>query len=78
VSKGKCIINYSKLDPDDRESVQLETFDQHFAPIRQWHQITNPFNEACHIIEIQYGEACNEKDIEKVEDYSETLSVKKV
>ena len=25
----------------------------------QWHQITNPFKEKCHIIEIQYGEACD-------------------
>lgn len=67
VSKGACVVNYSKLDPNNRLNIQLETFDQFFAPVGQWHQITNPFNDPCHIIEIQYGEACIETDIERVE-----------
>lgn len=67
VSQGSCIVNYSKQDPDERHSTQLETFDQYFAPVREWHQITNPFNDPCHIIEIQYGEACVEIDIERAE-----------
>ena len=31
--------------------------------------ITNPFDETCHLIEIQYGEACVEEDIERVDYY---------
>jgi mannose-6-phosphate isomerase-like protein (cupin superfamily) len=30
-----------------------------------WHQITNPFNETCKIIEIQYGKETIEEDIER-------------
>lgn len=67
VSQGSCVVNYSKQDPDERHTTQLETFDQYFAPVGEWHQITNPFNDPCHIIEIQYGEACVEIDIERAE-----------
>jgi len=34
-----------------------------------WHQITNPFEEDCHIIEIQYGDAVVEEDIERLNYY---------
>ena len=70
VSKGSCKVNYSKDGPDDKQAIQLQTFDHFLAPVGQWHQITNPFNETCHIIEIQYGEACDEDDIERTEFYS--------
>ncbi len=70
VSKGSCVVNYSKFDPDDKKSVQLNMFDHYLVPLGQWHQITNPFRDSCHIIEIQYGEACDEEDIERTEYYS--------
>ena len=70
VSKGSCIVNYSKEDPDKKQSVKLNKFDHYLVPVGDWHQITNPFQEACHLIEIQYGEACIEDDIERTEYYS--------
>jgi cytidyltransferase-like protein len=70
ISKGSCIVNYSKDDPDNKQSIQLDTFDHYLVPLGQWHQITNPHAEVCHIIEIQYGEACIEEDIERTEYYS--------
>ena len=70
VSKGSCIVNYSKNDPNEKESKRLDKFDQYLVPLGEWHQITNPFNEVCHIIEIQYGEACIEDDIERTEYYN--------
>ena len=70
VSKGSCIVNYSKNDPDEKENIQLNKFDHYLVPLGEWHQITNPFKEACHLIEIQYGEACIEDDIERTEYYS--------
>jgi len=70
ISKGSCIVNYSKDDPDNKQSIQLDTFDHYLVPLGQWHQITNPYAEVCHIIEIQYGEACIEEDIERTEYYS--------
>ena len=70
VSKGSCIVNYSKNDPDKKENIQLNKFDHYLVPLGEWHQITNPFTETCHLIEIQYGEACIEDDIERTEYYS--------
>ena len=69
VSKGSCVINYSKDSPDNRNSITLNKFDQYNVPLEEWHQITNPFDQPCHIIEIQYGEAVIEEDIERVEYY---------
>ena len=71
VSKGKCVVNYSKGNPEDRLSVTLEKFDEYNVPVGDWHQITNPFDEPCHIIEIQFGEECIEEDIERVDYYEE-------
>ncbi len=70
VSKGSCVVNYSKDDPDKKENIQLNKFDHYLVPLGEWHQITNPFDETCHLIEIQYGEECVEDDIERTEYYS--------
>ena len=71
VSKGSCVVNFSKSTPDKKENIQLNKFDHYLVPLKQWHQITNPHNEPCHIIEIQYGEACIEEDIERTEYYKQ-------
>ena len=70
VSKGSCIVNYSKNEPDNKKNIQLNQFDHYLVPVGEWHQITNPFDETCHLIEIQYGEQCIEDDIERTEYYS--------
>ena len=70
VSKGSCVVYFSKNDPDKKKNIQLNKFDNYFVPLGEWHQITNPFDETCHLIEIQYGEACVEDDIERTEYYS--------
>jgi cytidyltransferase-like protein len=71
VSKGSCIVNYSKDDPDNKQNITLNKFDHYIVPVGEWHQITNPFEETCHLIEIQYGEKCVEEDIERTEYYKE-------
>lgn len=71
VSKGSCIVNYSKDDPDNKQNIKLSKFDHYLVPLGEWHQITNPFKETCHLIEIQYGEECVEDDIERTEYYQE-------
>lgn len=35
-----------------------------------WHQAYNPYEQPCHIIEIQYGQETNEDDIERLEYYN--------
>lgn len=71
VSEGQCVVNYSKDSPDKKEKIKLEKFDHYFVPVEEWHQITNPYKETCHIIEIQYGEECEEEDILRTEMYNE-------
>ena len=69
VSKGSCVVNYSHDDPNNKKSIQLNQFDHYLVPVGDWHQITNPYDTACHLIEIQYGEECIEDDIERTEYY---------
>ena len=71
VSKGKCLVNFSKDDPDNFKEIILNTEESLHVPVESWHQITNPFNDSCHIIEIQYGEKTNEEDIERLRYYNE-------
>jgi cytidyltransferase-like protein len=75
VSKGSCIVNYSKDNPSNKKSIQLNLHDYYLVPVTEWHQITNPFNEKCHIIEIQYGEECIEEDIERTEYFDPNNSI---
>lgn len=38
-----------------------------FIPKDEWHQLCNPYQIPCRIVEIQYGEECVEEDIERKE-----------
>ena len=69
VSKGKCVVNFSKNDPDNRENITLKKFDKYLANVGEWHQITNPFDQPCHLIEIQFGQEVTEEDIERIDYY---------
>ena len=71
VSKGSCIVYYSKDQPGNKKNIKLNKFDNYFVPVGQWHQITNLYEKSCHIIEIQYGEECIEEDIQRTEFYVE-------
>tara|TARA_E500000075_G_scaffold119078_1_gene118158 strand:- start:221 stop:814 length:594 start_codon:yes stop_codon:yes gene_type:complete len=66
ISKGKCSVNFSKKDPDNFEEISLNTEDTFHVQKESWHQIFNPFEMPCHVIEIQYGEETNEEDIERL------------
>lgn len=65
VSHGKCLINYSKESPDTTEEIILNKHESIHINLGDWHQITNPYDEVCKIIEIQYGEETSEEDIER-------------
>jgi len=65
VSSGKCLINYSKDSPETIEEIILKKHDSIHINLGDWHQITNPYDEICKIIEIQYGEQTIEEDIER-------------
>jgi mannose-6-phosphate isomerase-like protein (cupin superfamily) len=46
-------------------TVFLTKHSQRHIPLGEWHQLTNPYDEPCRIVEIQYGDACIEEDIER-------------
>jgi mannose-6-phosphate isomerase-like protein (cupin superfamily) len=46
-------------------SVNMTKHDQLDIPVGEWHQLYNPFEEPCRIVEIQYGDYCVEEDIER-------------
>ena len=69
VSKGSCEVLYSNDEPDSKIQKTLNKFDKFFISKGDWHQIINPFEEDCHIIEIQYGESVVEDDIERLNYY---------
>lgn len=71
VSKGQCSVNFSKDDPDNFEEISLHTEETFHVQKEAWHQIFNPFDEPCHIIEIQYGGETNEDDIERLRYYKD-------
>lgn len=71
VSQGKCVVNYSKENPKEIDEITLNRHDHLLVGLKDWHQITNPFDVPCHIIEIQYGEKTNEEDIERLYYFDE-------
>lgn len=59
VEEGECKV--------EREfaALFLRTHETIDIPVGAWHQLSNPFDRPCKIVEIQYGEACEESDIER-------------
>lgn len=65
VSQGKCLVNYSKSSPEEIQEITLDRHNSLHVELGDWHQITNPFDKICKIIEIQYGKETIEEDIER-------------
>ena len=59
VSEGECTIDI------DTQRMILKYHDHQHIPVGEWHSIKNHTDEVCKIIEIQYGEKCEEIDIER-------------
>lgn len=65
VSEGSAVVNSSL---DNGYALPPKTLEQHQewrVPVKEWHQLTNPFEKPVKIVEIQYGEQCVEEDIER-------------
>mgnify|MGYP001257304757 CR=1 FL=1 len=69
VSKGQCMVRYSKKNHEKFKEIKLMSDQVFHVPVEGWHQIFNPYNEPCHIIEIQYGGENYEDDIERLQLY---------
>ena len=64
VSEGSCIVKH-ELANSYVEEHHLKIHEEWYIPINSWHQLTNPFDIPCRVVEIQYGEDCIEEDIER-------------
>ncbi|MDB2370105.1 adenylyltransferase/cytidyltransferase family protein [Gammaproteobacteria bacterium] len=76
VSHGRCEVNFSESSPKEIKSVILKQGESFHVPVSSWHQITNPFDQECKIIEIQYGQETTEDDIERLYHYNSSKNSK--
>ena len=60
VSEGECTIKREEITQK-----KLRYHEYFNIPVGSWHSIKNHTDEVCKIIEIQYGEKCEETDIER-------------
>jgi len=60
VSEGECTIKREEITKK-----RLRYHEYFNIPVGSWHSIKNHTDEICKIIEIQYGEKCEETDIER-------------
>ena len=65
VSEGQCIVNSRMSGGYALPPKTLIKHQEYKIDVSEWHQLTNPFNVPCKIVEIQYGEKCIEEDIER-------------
>jgi cytidyltransferase-like protein len=65
VSEGEAIVNRQMESGYSLPSVHLRKHIEYRVPVREWHQLTNPYEVPVKVVEIQYGEQCVEEDIER-------------
>ena len=70
ILQGACQIEIEYDDVIQTESGRDEiiTLKQHSSTVINrfdWHRAYNPYDEPCHVLEVQYGEKCIEQDIER-------------
>ncbi len=75
VTSGMCMINMALPGDVSNPPKILGKYDEWRVPVNTWHQLTNPFNKPCTIIEIQYGNQCTEADIERLDAGSQAAQV---
>jgi len=65
VSEGECIVNSQLSSGYALPPTHLHAHQEYRIAVGEWHQLTNPFDVPCKIVEIQYGNQCVEEDIER-------------
>lgn len=66
ISEGSCIVHSRMPNGYALPSKQLDQHDEYKVPANEWHQLVNPFDTPCKIVEVQYGDTCTEEDIERL------------
>lgn len=65
VVEGWCNVLLLNNTNDPYPMITLSQEQSYTIKNNQWHQLSNPYNNPCKIIEIQYGSSCDEEDIER-------------
>lgn len=65
VSHGACVVNSVKADGTPLPPTLLSEHLSLNIGTEEWHQLTNPYEVPCKIVEVQYGLECIEEDIER-------------
>jgi len=65
VTSGKAVVCSTMPNGYGLPAITLETHSDYKIPKSEWHQLTNPFEVPCKLIEIQFGLTCDESDIER-------------
>lgn len=68
VAEGECMVeHYGHAIETDEYLVHtpLHTHHEYRIPRTKWHRLFNPYDKPCRLVEIQYGERCEEEDIER-------------
>ena len=65
VTHGACVVNSMMPGGYALPPTLLKEHLEFKIPVGEWHQLTNPYDVPCRIVEIQYGEQCVEEDIER-------------
>jgi cytidyltransferase-like protein len=65
ISQGRAIAESYMPNGYKLPSVELATHSNYKVPAKEWHRLYNPYDEIVKIVEIQYGTACDEDDIER-------------
>ena len=67
VTHGSCDVNSMMPNGYYLPTTTLNVHNNKHIPKGDWHQLINPNEIPCRIVEIQYGEECVEEDIERKE-----------
>ncbi len=59
VAEGKCLVS------DGQGTLEIKKHTPFTVYYMDWHQLSNPYDKPCRIVEIQYGDYCGEDDIER-------------
>jgi cytidyltransferase-like protein len=67
VAEGEITVESAMSSGYSMPSKTLTKFDTFIVPVGEWHRLVNHSDRPCKIVEIQYGEDCDENDIERIE-----------
>jgi mannose-6-phosphate isomerase-like protein (cupin superfamily) len=65
VTEGECFVETQMASGYVLPTQRLRQHSQIQIPQGDWHRLSNPFDKPCRVVEIQYGEICDEEDIER-------------